>query len=254
MHHVGFNTLIYSWCRTWMRWVLFTRRRWLYECFCVVWNFSRCRCEAKHFENSHQKTQNQKCMLVYTSQCCVCCVCPSVYCVQVGPTLCTYLYMFRWWPPNHLHADGQTDTQVCQKLLVAIRNFAKAPERAVCKYKNQSGDYNFREVLQFVGLQMEQTCRLFTIPARPVTGSVPGVNKDQIGEQRTTRRRQLYQGSTFFCSYLSFHPPYGEVPRSGMLRPSVCSSVWLWLHFRHACHLVVFIITVIISSPSLSSR
>jgi hypothetical protein len=90
MHHNGFNTLIYSWCRTWVRWVIFIRRRRLYECFCVVWNFCRCRCEAKHFEHSYQKTQNQKCKLVYTSQSCVYCVCLSVYCVQVGPTLCTY--------------------------------------------------------------------------------------------------------------------------------------------------------------------
>ena len=122
-----------------------------------------------------------------------------------------------------MRTDGQAGMT---KLLVAFRNFAKAPDRAVCRLQNRSDSYNFREVLHLVGLQMEQTFRLLTIPALPVTRSVPGASKDQIGEQRATRRHQLYQGCNFFCSYLTFHPFYGEVPRSGMLRPSVrlCES------------------------------
>ena len=67
------------------------RRPRLCECFCGVWNFCRCR-EAKHFEHSYQKSQNKKSMLVYISQCCLFRACLSSYCVQVGPTLCTYMH------------------------------------------------------------------------------------------------------------------------------------------------------------------
>jgi hypothetical protein len=119
-------------------------------------------------------------------------------------------------------------------------------------------------MLQFVGLQMEQTCRLLTIPALPVTGSEPGVNKDQIGEQRATRRHQLYRGSTFFCSYLTFHPLYGEVPRTGMFRPSVCVTLvallsWLSSHRLHNhCHnrnhIIIAVVIFVIANNSDSNH
>ena len=69
------------------------RRRRMYECFCGVWNFCRCR-EAKHFEHSYQKSQNKIFMLVYISQCCLYRACLSSYCAQVDPTLCTYIHFF----------------------------------------------------------------------------------------------------------------------------------------------------------------